>query len=45
LSDLVSSPKTNAANNGLALHLLAHLDDLFTFLQQPGWTPPTGGQS
>jgi transposase len=36
LSDLVFSPKTNAANERLAQHLWAHRDDLFTFLRQPG---------
>ena len=43
LSDLIFPPKTNAANERLAHHLWAHRDDLFTFLRQRGWTPPTGG--
>lgn len=37
--------KTNAANERLAQHLWAHRGDLFTFLRQPGWTPPTGVRS
>jgi hypothetical protein len=45
LTDLVCLPKTNAANERLAQHLWAHRDDLFTFLRQQGWTPPTGVQS
>jgi hypothetical protein len=36
LSDLISPPKANAANERLAQHLWAHRDDLFTFLRQPG---------
>jgi transposase len=36
LSDLISPPKTNAANERLARHLWAHRDDLFTFLRRPG---------
>jgi hypothetical protein len=43
LTDLIFPPKTNAANERLAHHLWAHRDDLFTFLRQRGWTPPTGG--
>jgi len=35
-SDLLFSPKTNAANERLAQHLWAHRGDLFTFLRQPG---------
>src|SRR5262249_38752852 len=36
LSDLIFPAKTNAANERLAQHLWNHLDDLFTFLRQPG---------
>jgi transposase len=36
LSDLISPPKTNAANERLAQHLWAHRNDLFTFLRRPG---------
>jgi transposase len=36
LAQLVIPTKANAANECLAWHLWKHIDDLFTFLQQPG---------
>lgn len=36
LSELISPPKMNAANETLAQHLWNHRDALFTFLRQPG---------
>jgi transposase len=36
LFDLIFPPKTNAANETLAQHLLNHRDELFMFLLQPG---------
>jgi hypothetical protein len=36
LSDLILPPKTNAANERLTQHLWAHVDELLTFLRQPG---------
>lgn len=36
MADLVIPTKTNADNERLAWHLWNHIDDLFTFLHQPG---------
>jgi hypothetical protein len=42
LSDLVSPPKANAANERLAQHLWTHRGELFTFLRLPGLDATTG---